>query len=81
MEKVLSFAKSRAATIYIRTVTGPAEFRGMVGRNDRNHYFGLGPIPKPKPKLAILSADTVTDTFRSYLSPISIGMQIMFNNF
>jgi hypothetical protein len=25
---------------------------------DRNHYFGLGPIPKPKPKLA----DTVTDT-------------------
>ena len=25
---------------------------------DRNHYFGLGPIPKTKPKLA----DTVTDT-------------------
>ena len=25
---------------------------------DRNHYFGLGPIPKPKPKLA--------DTFGQY---------------
>ena len=25
---------------------------------DRNHYFGLGPIPKPKPKLA--------DTFGRY---------------
>ena len=25
---------------------------------DRNHYFGLGPIPKPKPELT----DTVTDT-------------------
>ena len=25
---------------------------------DRNHYFGLGPIPKPKPKLA--------DTFSRY---------------
>ena len=30
---------------------------------DRNHYFGFGPIPKLKPKLAdILSADTITDT-------------------
>ena len=26
--------------------------------DDRNHYFGLGPIPKPKPKLA--------DTFGQY---------------
>ena len=25
---------------------------------DRNHYFGLGPIPKPKPKLP----DTVNNT-------------------
>ena len=29
---------------------------------DRNHYFGVGPIPNPKTKLAILLADTVTDT-------------------
>ena len=28
----------------------------------QNHYFGLGLIPKPKPKLPILSVDTVTDT-------------------
>ena len=29
----------------------------------RNHYFGLGPIPKPKnTNWQILSADTVTDT-------------------
>ena len=26
---------------------------------DRNHYFSFGPIPKPK--LVIVSADTVTD--------------------
>ena len=25
---------------------------------DRNHYFGLGPVPKPKPKLA--------DTYNRY---------------
>ena len=30
---------------------------------DRNHYFGLGPIPKLKPpNWPILMADTVTDT-------------------
>ena len=29
---------------------------------DRNYYFGLGPIAKPKPKLAVFSADTVTNT-------------------
>ena len=29
---------------------------------DRNHYFGLGPILKPKPKLLILLANTVTNT-------------------
>ena len=29
---------------------------------DRNHYFGLGPIRRPKPKLAVISADTATDT-------------------
>ena len=28
----------------------------------RNHYFGLGPIPKPKPKLADTFGDMVTDT-------------------
>ena len=35
---------------------------------DRNHYFGLGPIPKPKPKLAdIFSADTETTYQRENL--------------
>ena len=29
--------------------------------NDRNHYFGFGPIPKPKPKLV--------DTFGRYRFP------------
>ena len=30
---------------------------------DRNHYFGLGLIPKPKPKLAdTFLADTLTNT-------------------
>ena len=31
---------------------------GNIVVYDRNHYFGLGPIPKPKPKLA--------DTFGRY---------------
>jgi hypothetical protein len=29
--------------------------------NDRNHYFGFGPIPKPNSNWPILSADTVTE--------------------
>ena len=29
---------------------------------DQNHYFGLGPTPKPKPKLANIITDTVTNT-------------------
>ena len=27
---------------------------------DQNHYFGLGPIPKPRPKFADIVTDTKT---------------------
>ena len=39
---------------------------------NRNHYFGLGPIPKPKPKLA----DTFGRNRNWYRNPISKGESV-----
>ena len=33
---------------------------------NRNHYFGLGPLLKPKLKLVKLSANTITDTVATF---------------
>ena len=57
-QKLLKIAKTKSTASIV-----DKDKESMVGSvvwivYDQNHYFGLGPIPKPKPKLA--------DTFSRY---------------
>ena len=47
---------------------------------DQNHFCGLGPIPKPNLKLAIFSADTVTDTETTFQRYITDSMRYFFHH-
>ena len=55
--EIESFTAWPMITVYILGQYS-LSFSYIVVAYDRNHYFGLGPIPEPKPKLA--------DTFARY---------------
>ena len=35
---------------------------------DRNHYFGFGPIPKPKPKILVDTFGRYRNRYRNHIS-------------
>ena len=62
---IFHWFKSTHSKIWINDDIFPVRWYCRVV-NDQNHYLRLGPILKPKPKLVILSANTITNTVATF---------------